>query len=84
MICIEFLSFVLDVGVYFEAVRATCLVFTGALLPVVILRTIRAFLLSLAKTKGVTKAKALKASSNHYKVFDFAHGPEKFNFPKSY
>jgi len=82
MVCVEFLSFFVDVGVCFEAVGATCLMFTTTLLPVVVLSAIRAFLLSMTEFRGASEAEAFKASGDNYKIFYFAHAPVKFDFPK--
>lgn len=56
--------------------------FTSTFLPVVVFSEIRAFLLPLAETRGVSETEVYKASGDYYKVFDFANVPLEINFPK--
>jgi hypothetical protein len=81
MIGVQFLSLVVDVGVFFEAVGATSLVLITALFPVVFFRAIRSFLMGLTESRSVAETEALKESGKYDKVFDFAHVPMNFNFP---
>jgi hypothetical protein len=72
-----------DARVCFEASGASSWVLTATFFPVMVLSTVRAFLLILTERRGVAKAKTFKATGNHDKVFNLAHVPLEFHFPDS-
>jgi hypothetical protein len=63
-----------DVGICFEAIGASRWVLIATFFPVIVLSTVRAFLLILAEPRDVAEAEAFKASGNYDKVFNLAHG----------
>ena len=82
MVCVYFLALVVDVGVCFEATGASSLVPIATFFPVMVLSTVRAFLLILAERRGVAEAEEFKTPGNYDKIFNLAHVPVAFDFPE--
>jgi hypothetical protein len=73
----------MDVGVCFKATGASSWVLIATFFPVMVLSTVRAFLLILGEPRGVAEAEAFKAPGNYDKVFSLAHVLMQFDFSDS-
>ena len=73
----------MDVGVCFETAGASRRVLIVTFFSVMVLSTVRAFLLILTEPTGVAEAEAFKAPGNYDKVFNLAHVPMEIDFSES-